>query len=138
MTTTLYQDIRAALTAQAKIATGFPAQVAYEQFFFTPTMGTPYARLTLLPSSSAPFSVDGQTAMHRGLFQVDIICPAQAGTALAESLADNVMAVFKTGLRLPAGIDTVKIETSQRHTAIPDAAWISIPVTVNWRVFSQR
>ncbi len=136
--TTLYQDIRASLTAQAKTAASFPTQVAYEDYFFQPTPGTPYARLTLIPSQSKPFSVDGGTSNTNGLFQVDIFCPAQAGTADAEARADNVMSVFRTGLRLAAGIDTIKIETSQRARAMVDASWIMIPVTVNWRVFTQR
>ena len=136
MPNSLYQDIRAALTKQAKTAAGFPSAIAYENYFFEPTDGTPYARLTLFPQSSNPFSVDGNTSQHRGMFQVDIACPAQNGTAQVESLADAVTTAFKTGLRLPAGSDTIRIDSSQRAPAMPDAAWITVPVTVSWRVFA--
>lgn len=138
MTATLYQNVRGALQAQAATAAGFPSQVAYENVMFTSTVGTPYARMTLMPQLGRPFSVSSDVKRHDGLFQVDIFYPANAGTALAEAAADAVRDALSAAKRLAAGSDILAIDYVERAAALQQPDWIQIPVTAKWHCFSVR
>ncbi len=89
----LLSDIRGALQLCAKSATGFPAdnQIKYEGKGFSPTLGTPWARMTLLNNSGQPFSLDGTDRITGGLFQVDLFYPINKGTADIDTVADAVV-----------------------------------------------
>lgn len=139
MTTTIYQDIRAALQQRAQTADGFPAdpQIAYEGIVFTPTPEVPWARLTLSPTSIAAYTVNVGTLLHKGLFMIDLFYPLKAGTGLVESIADNVRAVFVPGQRLAIGQFFLQIDSSSRTRAMP-SEWLMVPVTVGWKVFASR
>lgn len=133
------QSIRAALQLRAATAAGFPAsdQIAYEGVVFTSTTGVPWARMWMMPQSGRPFSVDGGTTIHRGLFQVDTMVPDGQGTAAAEIAADAVRVLFRAGTRISQGSDTIIVDYSERGPAQQQPDWIFCPVTVAWRCYSQ-
>lgn len=134
-----YEDIRGALQQHAATASGFPAaaQIAYEGRPFTSTVGTPYARMTLLPTMDGPFSIDANTRYARGLFQVDMNYPSRGGpgTALVESAVDNVIAVFKSGTHLAKNSTTVIIDSAARAPVMTSEDWLTIPITITWRSY---
>lgn len=135
------QAIRGALQQRAATAVGFPPsnQRAYEGYAFNPTIGTTYARMTVIPSESRPAVVGAATKIHRGLFQIDIFYPAQGnpGTGAAEVLADAVKDVFAVGgSAMSVGGETVTVERVQREQVIQSPEWLQVPVTVYWLCYS--
>lgn len=141
MPTTLHQDIRAALTAAAASTVGFPvaAQRAYDGTTFTPTAGTPWARLTFLPNSARPYDVVAALDENRGLFLVSLFYPAMRGTATIEAMGDALRDVFKPKTDLFQNSTRVRIERRERRAAVvdpDDPSWLMLVLTVYWRVYS--
>lgn len=134
---TTYSDVRACLQIQAATASGFPTQVSYEGALFTSTIGTPWAKLKLLPVDDGPFSVSGAIRYAYGLFQVDVNYPARGspGTLTVEQAADNVIAVFKPGTHLESGSTLVTIDRAKRGPIIISEDWLCLPVTISWRSY---
>lgn len=139
---TVSQDLRGAIQQRAATASGYPgsAQREFEGKLFTPTVGTAWARVTIVPSSIRPFDVSAARRTHRGLAMVTVFIPAAggAGTGLAEAAADNIRAVFAPGTRLYQGGERVDIEYAERRQAVIEADWISCPVEIAWQAHSTR
>ena len=133
-----FQDIRAALTARAKLATGFPTAISYEGVTYVPAPGTPYARLTLMPTSGKPYSLDGSVTGDRGMLQISLFYPSNGGpgTATVESVADAVIKLFPSFLKLTQGSTSVIVDYAQRAQILEEPDWFHLPITVAWRVFS--
>lgn len=133
----LYQDIRGALQLQAASAAGFPAadQIDYENKGFTPTLGVPWARMTLLTNSGRPFSLDGISKIDGGLFQVDLFYPINKGTQDVDVVADAVVATFPLDTNLIRGAARLWINYAQRNPNLQQPDAIHAPVTISWRCF---
>lgn len=136
----LYNNIRAALQTRAITAVGFPAaaQRAWEGVSFNPTIGTPWARLMLVPTEGRSAVVGAGTILHRGLFLVDLAYPARddPGTGDLEAAIDAVKAVFGPGVSLTQGTETVSIEHAERGPVIPTSEWLLVSVSVAWHCYS--
>jgi hypothetical protein len=137
---TIYQDIRGALQKRASLAQGFPpsGQRDYEGITFRPTIGTTYARMTLIPSSARPPFMDGRVVQHEGLFQVDLFAPGggSPGSATVEQVADAVRAQFEAGLRLPVNAGKLLIRYAERSGILTQPDWLQISVTIAYRIYS--
>jgi hypothetical protein len=131
----LYTEIRGALQARAVATPGFPGalQRAYEGRPFNPTLGTPYAALTLLPTAERPADIAGDQARQDGLFQIGLFYPANAGeTATLEALADAVRARFTPTLEIERNGVVVVIDYAERGPIIHEGDWMQLPVTIRW------
>lgn len=133
----LLSDIRGALQLCATAAAGFPAddQIKYEGKGFSPTLGTPWARLTLLNNSGRPFSLDGTDRITGGLFQVDLFYPINKGTADIDAVADAVVDVFPLDRKLIRGAAAISILYAQRAPLLEQPDCLHAPITVSWRNF---
>jgi len=139
--TTISQDIRGALHAQAITASGFPASnlIAEEGMPFTPAEATTWVSISFRPASQRPFSTAGSAIkVHKGTYMINVRCPAGQGTAAAESLADAIRDVFEPSTKLSLDGAYVVIDYSERTASMPDAEWTMVPVTIGWRCFSTR
>lgn len=127
--------IRAAL--ETALNSMSPAlSTAWENVAFTPPVSsTPYQRAYVM-FATPDNSVIGNEWIERGLFQVTLCYPLQAGDAAARARVALLRAEFYRGRTLTSGGTTVIIERT------PDAGggtadgdrWI-VPVRVRW--FSQ-
>lgn len=70
---------------------------AYENVKFTPTPGTPYQQLTMLPASPENPTVGAQHRREVGLMQVSLRYPFDAGTQPATWRAELIQARFRRG-----------------------------------------
>ena len=133
----LISDIRGALQLQARTTAGFPPdnQIDYEGKPFSPTLGTPWARMTLLNNSRQPFSLDGLSQITGGLFQVDLFYPIDKGTADIDVVADAVVDAFPLNRNLFKGTTRVSIYYAQRAPLLQQPDSIHAPITVSWRCF---
>lgn len=144
MTDAIYNDIRAALEAQAATAAGFPPPNLRntDGGTFQPSLNKPWARLHLIPSSGRPISVDAKTIAHRGLFQIDLFYPASTGIKVAEAVAGAIKDAFAPGftrLPLPGTNARIHIAYVERiHAVKDDNEWEPVSVQVAWRVWAPR
>lgn len=128
-------EIRGALQLQAASVAGFPplSQRAYEGKSFDSTVGTPWARLTLMTTSGRPFDLAGESRIDSGLFQISLFYPDGNGTGEVEALADAVMAAFRPGQNLIQGSTLVSIMYAQPGPTLQEPDWIHVVVTIAWR-----
>lgn len=141
--TSVYQDIRGVLAAAVNAVAGVPpdAQRAYEGLLFTPTVGTPYMRQTLLGLNGRPFDIAAETTAHKGLYQVDLFYPSGKGTGPIEALADTIKLAFPASTILAKNGETISISYSERGQVVVDSddpAWLHLPVTIGWSCYSAR
>ena len=104
--------------------------VAWPNMAFDPT-GAAFFRPSLLPrSADTPFY--GATLDQGGIYQIDVNVPKGSNMAQARTLVDGLLTAFNRGTK--SGI--LLIEKSEAGPEIAqDSAWLTIPVSVYYRVF---
>lgn len=97
---------------------------------FTPSPGTPHLRIAHLAAGSdmASLGVAG-TQRDRGIYQVSVYFPAGQGLGALLGRAAAVADHFKR-LRLTEADVDVQCEVPQLGPVIPEADWVSVPVSV--------
>lgn len=131
-----YKTIQAAL--EKKLATITPAlATAYENLPFTPTVGTPYQRVNLMPNQTLDLAITADVRQYYGLFQVTLFYPAASGRGAAQTRADAIDAAFKPVQRLTEGSTKVElIESVQVTGGYQDGDRWVVPITIRWRAFT--
>lgn len=113
------------------------AQVAFPNEAFTPTAGTPWARVHHLWARTAPGTVGVEGYTRRpGVFQVSLHFPFGTGEKAAVTAAQAVVDGFKPGTSLPRGDTTVRVQSASLAPGLRDAEWWVVPVSVWWLVHS--
>ena len=135
---TVLLDTTAALEARVLEVLGpvlGAANIALPNVAFTPTPGTPWARVDHLPArtSAASAGVDGQT-LHPGLLQVSLFFPLGKGAGPSLQAAQALCDGFKRGTSLVRGDTTVRVQSASRGPGMRDEGWWLTPVSVLWRV----
>jgi hypothetical protein len=112
--------------------------VEWENDKYSPTKGTLYLKAALLSVDSVQAEL-GDTGMDEnvGVYQVDVVAPADNGKNAGMVMADLIANHFKRGTYLTYNSRTVRIENVDRSTAIIADGWYTIPVSVNWIAFTQ-
>lgn len=124
-----YRAIRSVLRAHLLSLPNLP-DAAWENRSFTPTLGTPWMRETLLPADERQTASDTLQAL--GLTQFDVVYPADSGTETAEDMADTI----KHHFRPPQVVGGVVIERADRLPGRIDGAWYMVPIRIHWRAHS--
>lgn len=123
----LYEQ-RLATWAAAK-----PISVAWQNVPFTAPAGT-YLRAFLLPADTDSLDLAGDHRAYTGVFQVSIVAPAAQGSAVAETLADEIAALFPNYLLLSSGAFGVQIVSPcSTGPAIQDDTRYTLPVWFRYR-----
>ena len=137
---TIYADIRAALEGRIASVSGVPsaANRAWENVKFSPTTGTAWVRMQLVPISRRPLDVTATGLQrHDGLFVVDVFVPSGKGPSAADTLADAICTAFEAGTVLTANSQTVQIEYAEiDRAAVSDPPWYQAMVSVKWKAFA--
>jgi len=101
--------IRAAL--ETRLGTMSPAlSTAYQNVAFMPVTGTAYQAVYLLPATVENPTLGDGFYRERGLMQVSLMYPMNAGPATAEARASAIKAHFPRGLQLTSGSVTTRID----------------------------
>lgn len=133
------QEIRRALETRLGTITGFPAatQRAWENVAFTPTPGTAWAKLVLVPDTQRP-AARGPSPQIRydGSFLVVLHIPEGTGPGDIDDLADAVRDAFTVDDVLTAGSTSVRFQWSERNDGVLDAPWYVVTVTVRWYTYA--
>ncbi len=125
--------IRKAL--EKKLAALIPAiATAFENAPFTPTAGTPYQRVNLLPNTPDNGTMGSAMYIEVGLFQVTLCYPMGVGPAAAETQAQAVRNHFKRSTSMTESSVTVLVTNTPRVSpAMIDGDRYCIPITVPWQ-----
>ena len=111
--------------------------VAYENVAFTPPTNAPYLRCFLLPADTVDNTVAGQLTEYKGLFQVNVVCPAGAGPSSAETLTTAISGLYPAKGRLTHSGKTVLIASPMRERpALQGTADYVIPMDCSYRATS--
>lgn len=111
-----------------------PLQVAYQNRPFTPVTGTLYLKAILLPADTASDDLAGALRTYRGVFQVSVMAPINAGPGLAETIGDELVALFVMNARLTAsGFTVQQITPATQAAALQDEKNYIVPVSFEYR-----
>lgn len=124
--------IRAALEAKLTAITPVLA-TAYENVAFTPVTGTAYQACYTLRAAPDNASMGDSFYRERGIFQVNLMYPQNAGPGAAETRAGLIRAAFKRGTTLTSGATIVHVtDTPEIGTGRAEGDRFMIPVRIRW------
>ncbi|MEL4167263.1 MULTISPECIES: DUF4128 domain-containing protein [unclassified Pseudomonas] len=110
-----HKIIRSLLESRLKAwaAARTPAlRIAYQNVPFTPNNGETYLRAFLLPAGTDSNDLAGAHRLYTGLFQITIVTPTGNGPAGAETIADELAALYPLNDRLTRNGFTALVMTS--------------------------
>jgi len=98
-----------------------------------PTASTIYQIVSLLPARPDNPTLDEQTQIHAGIYQVLLMMPANSSSLAGETLAQAIVDHFYAGLSLAYGGQTVRV----RGTPVIAAGYqtgdrYAIPISVRY------
>lgn len=121
--------INAALSTRLQ-ALNLPTQ--WENAPFTPTAGAAYLIETILPAQTVPYTVNGQTEVNEGIYQVTVMAPKGATKGAGLSIVKQVADHFPVGLELSSGGQSVKVQSVSQHRGMADGDRWAIPISIRW------
>jgi hypothetical protein len=109
--------------------------IQYENALFQPPTEQIYLRtkVEFNTPDGRTFGV-GATTRVSGLFVVDCFAKAGGGTAAVGVMVEQVLAQFKSGLRLSFGGTTITMHTPQKQSGVSAENWYFIPVICPWTI----
>lgn len=127
--------IRAALENHLATMSG-ALDISYENAQFTPTPGTAFQVVNLLPATVQNPSIGAELHRELGIFQVTLHYPVNAGSANSVTMAENIRTRFKRGTTITNNGVTVMIDSTPTiaRGIIDGDRWIvavSIPYMAN-------
>lgn len=108
--------------------------IAWPNVKFTPTVGTPYLRATILRGETVQSSL-GSAGLNRhvGLYQIDVFYPVEKGEVLPLQIASQIVERFKRGTSMTRSGVTVRVEAPPSILPMMiDNGWAIVPVRVRW------
>ena len=130
------RDLQSALNDA--ISDAFPTMpIAWENVKYTPTVGTTYFRVWMLPAESDVLTLGQDPWVERkGVFQVSIFAPIGIGFGAPKTKATEVIAIFKPNTSFVYNGLTVIIDKAWASSGRnEDNGWYHIPVNVRYRCY---
>jgi len=132
-----HKIIRSLLEARLKAWAGSrtPAlPIAYQNVPFTPRNGETYLRAFLIPAGIVSNDLAGVHRLYTGVFQITIVTPTGNGPSGAETIADELAALYPLNDRLVrnglTALIMTPVEPGPEQTE--DAAF-ALPVSFQYR-----
>lgn len=137
---TAFFDIQAALDSSMNTlagATPVAWQYPGEGGPYKPVTGTLFLRPTHLPgnTSQAEASSAGKN-FATGIYQVDVIAPLDSSQKTMIDWADDIADTFKRGTTHSYNGVNVRIRSASVGNGTRDGAWIVLPVTISYFVYT--
>jgi hypothetical protein len=131
-------DIRAGLNARLSGLTLTPAHpIAWENKSFPPPTSNRWLAAFLIPATVQHRTLsDAGFVEHRGIYQISVFGPLEAGAAPQEEIAGAIKSHFKRGTRIYQGAARIEITSAIVNQGFKDGNRWQIPVTVNFRAFT--
>ena len=132
--TTVFVDISAALDKHLNDLSGKPP-VAWENSGYEPVKGALYLRATNLQGDTFAETEQDRTD---GIYQIDIIAPADEGKAEATAMADTLADRFKQDTEITYNGQIVTIKTVSRRNGFNEDGWYSIIIEAVYYSYTAR
>ena len=109
--------------------------VAFEDVPLTPpTDGSPYLQAFLLPANPTSEDLEGKHTAYRGVFQISVVTKAGIGRGAAESIADEIAALFPNNLGMTKTTFTVYVRSPMATSAAQQGdTTTSLPLSLTYR-----
>jgi hypothetical protein len=130
---TISASIRAALEVALAAVPGIPAARAYQGVLFTPVLGTPWVRASIVWTTQRQAALGTDLYLHEGLFLVNVFSPQGKGAKAVEAIADAICADFVPTAPLGNG---VRVRYAQKAALIEEPDWLSIPITIGFYTYA--
>ncbi len=127
-------DIRAAFDQHLNETVGDTHDVAWPNYGYEPTTGTPYLRPSIIPAEPG-YAGSGRCGKNRerGVYQIDVNIPESQGRGPAETIAEELRAAFARGTVLTYNGISVRINKAYLSPGGTDEpGWYRIPVTIQY------
>ena len=126
----MFRYVASQLDQHLSTMPGLP-DVAWPNVDFTPDTTKPYFRVSYLPADGNIYNM--QYAQETpGVYQVSVAVPVGTGPGVAQNLAGDLYSHFAG----QGKIGDVFIESINYGPAQLEDVWYIIPVSINWRYFS--
>lgn len=95
---------------------------------------TDYLRVNVLPAQTETIGLE-DTALERGIVQIDVMTRAGIGAIKAGEYAAAVLALFPRNLRLTEAGEAVRFEREGwAAQALQDGSWYQVPVSIPYLI----
>lgn len=113
-------------------------QIAWPDVEYVPTNGVTYLEVhKIMRAAPQDLSINfGGSTVLRGIFQVDVVYPDNAGPTPGLTLAEQLRALFDKGTQMTAGgrrLQIVKRPAIANDTEA-DAPWVRLPVSIAYEL----
>lgn len=120
-------------TALASALSGFP--LAYENVPYVPVVGTAFGAVYLYPGEPENPEM-GPGYIQRGIMQVNLFYPLDAGTGAASAKAETIRTAFPFATTLTAtGVRVLITRTPEISPARIEADWLLVPVRIRFEAY---
>ncbi len=111
-----------------------PIRVANFEQEFEAQPGETYLRAYLLPAGTTCRYLGGEAYEYAGVYQVSIECPAGQALATAETLVDELSALFQVDSPLSRnGFEGLITEPVEQGPTITESATYTVPTSFTYR-----
>lgn len=130
-------NIRQALETHLNNMSGKPA-IDWENVGFNSTDNNPFIQVVFQPVASPAVTIGANpVCRHKGLFNLLLCYPANAGPQAADAMTDLIMTRFKAGTALTANSQPVTIQACERISApSTNGIWYQVPINITWYAFA--
>jgi hypothetical protein len=134
----MIQHIQAALERHLMaLAPQFPT--AFENLEFTPATGQAFQRVHMLINAPVDHAVTLDVLEQRGVFQVSLFYPLNAGRLAAQQRATAIAEHFAPPQTLAEqGVKVDLLSTARIASGMPDGDRWHVPVSIYWRSFKTK
>lgn len=110
-----------------------PIPIAWQNMPFTPPTQARYLRAFLLPAETQDLGEQDDLRAEIGLLQVSVCVPSGEGALSADTLADNLAALFPVALVIPAaGMSITITKTPYASPAQQETGLYVVPVNIRY------
>lgn len=119
------------------IAGAYGIGIAHENLPYSPTIGTAYAELNVLPNDETAFSANDSDETD-GIFRIILRYPENAGAIPAKTMADSIFDGFKVGDKFTYDGQMVEITGRQRAPGVRETGWYKLVLSIAYQAFTRR
>lgn len=134
-----FENIQKALDTPLKTSDFGGLPVFLENTAAVPDISTPFLTGTILPtqlfqSELGPTGTD----LHDGIYQISIYYPKDTGTADLNRKADEIAAIFKSGVNFEWETTCVRLVKIERNPLRINKGWAILDLSVKWSSYILR
>ena len=111
-----------------------PMDVAYPNVAYSPTRGTEYLEVDILPASTVSAAVGiGACTRNIGIYQILVRVAPKKSFSEVKPIVDNLKTYFKMGTSILYNGVSVRVTKFKVEPAMEDHGWFVQPISVYYR-----